>query len=451
MAWLWLKGDLQVKHFQHLTPLERRWLMSSGIEGTAYADLNHNHTRQNGEYGLAGVTVFVDANSNFQLDASEARASTDLLGRYSISGLSLCSHIVRAMLPDRWEQTDPSLSIALTTPQAKSHVSSREFVVALNSRHGVRELRQIFQNQTSRIGDAADITEVRELFRNQSQSFIHVSLTDAADIASAMEKLSKVEQVAWVSPDYVYNSNSLEYTPNDVQIGAQYQHARLNDGAAWDITTANRSVIIAVVDDGVDWTHSDLQSNIWQNTDEISGNHIDDDGNGYVDDIRGWDVVDRDNNPGPDVLSQNHGPHVAGIAAASIDNLQGGAGVAPDATILPVRVIDPAKSFSSSVIAEAYAYAVNNGARIVVSSYNTDDFANDPVYKAALQYMYDHGALHFNSAGNISFQDPARQGFEQSLLVASTDQFDARSSTSNFGWGIDLSAPGSSILSTVPV
>ena len=140
------------------------------------------------------------------------------------------------------------------------------------------------------------------------------------------------------------------------------------------------------------------------------------------------------------------------MALARTDNGVGVSGTAGQATLLPLRFYDSGnrQAFTSTVVSETYAYAVDNGAQIVSTSYNVDIFVGDPVYTAGLQYVYDQGALHFNSAGNGNTANPPREVFEQSLFVANTDAADSKSFSSNYGEGIDIAAPGSNIFSTHP-
>ncbi len=267
----------------------------------------------------------------------------------------------------------------------------------------------------------------------------------------ALPRLEKDPFVLWSSPNFVYPIDPREFTPDDPQFANQYAHALSQTNLAWDITLGASSVVIAVTDDGIDLDHEDLAANIWQNVAEIPNNGIDDDANGYIDDVSGWDFVDADNDANPNGVDR-HGTHVAGIAAAVTDNAKGVAGVAGGSTILPLKIYDgqqPA-AWTSAVVAEAFAYAADNGADIVTTSYNIDPFVGDPVFTAGLQYLYDAGALHFNSAGNTNSKNPPRQFFEQTILVANTNQYDQKHSSSNYGDGIDLAAPGVQIVSTVP-
>ena len=130
-----------------------------------------------------------------------------------------------------------------------------------------------------------------------------------------------------------------ESIPNDPNFGLQWglhnsNNRDINAPEAWDITKGSNEVVIAVIDTGVNYNHPDLMNNIWVNSGEIPGNTIDDDGNGYIDDYRGYDFLGRD----PDPMDTNgHGTHVAGIIAAQSDNGIGISGVAPNVKIMPIR------------------------------------------------------------------------------------------------------------------
>lgn len=253
--------------------------------------------------------------------------------------------------------------------------------------------------------------------------------------------------VEWATPNMGINAPVQELDPNDPDYPNQYHHPLMQNNLAWDITLGDASVIIGVTDDGVDLDHEDLQNNIWVNSGEIPGNGTDDDSNGYVDDVNGWDFVFETNNPNP---AGSHGTHCAGIAAGDTNNGIGIAGTAGDSTIMPLLFYVPGQSWTATDIMEAFSYGADNGCQIITTSYNMDGWVADPVVHAAYDYIYDAGVLHFNSAGNGSSMNPPRQVFHQTMLVASTESNDAKSGFSNYGTGVDLAAPGGSILSTFP-
>ena len=149
-------------------------------------------------------------------------------------------------------------------------------------------------------------------------------------------KISKLGDVEWAEPKFVY---PVEFIPNDPLYSSQYALAKIKAVEAWNISTGDTSVIIAIIDTGVDWDHPDLAANVWRNWDEIPGNGIDDDFNGFVDDVRGWDFGGLngtpDNNPMED--RPDHGTHVAGDASAVTDNSIGVASIGFKSKIMAVK------------------------------------------------------------------------------------------------------------------
>ncbi len=297
---------------------------------------------------------------------------------------------------------------------------------------------------------------VRPLMRWRQPGNAHITNVVVLDIGNAIPTdaliahLQAMPGVDWASASYEYTGDVKDVIPNDPQYGSQYHHPLMQNNLAWDITFGSASVIVAVTDDGVQLDHPDLAVNIWVNAGEIPGNGIDDDGNGYIDDVNGWDFANNNNNPNPNSTGDSHGTHVAGIVAARTNNATGVAGTAGHVKIMPLQFYSNGSGFNSTNVAAAFTYATNNGAKIINTSYNIDGFANDPTVTAAFNYLYDNGVLHFNSAGNNNALNPPRQVFHQSMLVANTNSTDVRSSSSNHGTGVDLAAPGTSILATVP-
>ncbi|MDQ3990935.1 MAG: S8 family serine peptidase, partial [Actinomycetota bacterium] len=211
-------------------------------------------------------------------------------------------------------------------------------------------------------------------------------------------------------------------------------------------------VTVAVVDSGVDYRHRDLRTNIWTNPGEIAGNGVDDDGNGYVDDVRGWDFigpfftsVQEDNDP-MDVLG--HGTHVAGTVAAA-DNSIGVVGVAPDATIMPVKVLDDVGVGFDSTIAAGIRYAVDNGADIINMSLG--GYQPSSLMREAVDYAEAASVTVVAAAGNEFFYSipsyPA--GFPHAVSVAAAARDRSKTWWSNWG-NVDFLAPGEDIRSTTP-
>ena len=234
------------------------------------------------------------------------------------------------------------------------------------------------------------------------------------------------------------------------------------DGVEARLGATGRGVVVAIVDSGVDLTHPELAHAAWVNPgedcDSGSGNGIDDDGNGYVDDCSGWDFGDNDRQMF-DGSNNAHGTHVAGIVAARSGNGQGVAGVAPDAKIMDLKVSDSWGAIPSSSIARAIRYAVDNGADVVNLSLGSQPgapLASAAEMAAAVDYARINGVLLVVAAGNngISLDSapvyPASLNTSNMIVVGATDPTDHRTSFSNYGSALDLFAPGLYILSTTP-
>lgn len=260
--------------------------------------------------------------------------------------------------------------------------------------------------------------------------------------------------------------SALAYTPNDTLFTSQGYLRRIAAPEAWDITRGAPEIIVAVVDSGVDISHPDLASRIWTNEREIPGNGIDDDADGYVDDVHGWDFVAQTNDPQPDLANgwlpggATHGTVVSGLLAATADNAQGISGVAPQVRIMPLRIVDAFGRGNSPNVVPAIRYAVDHGARIINMSLSGAEV--DPEFNAEIIRAYRLGVVIVAAAGNTHdnggdlavhpvYPVCLRDGEAKPVLgVAALDTHNMRASFSNFGGGcIDISAPGTDMLSTM--
>jgi len=223
----------------------------------------------------------------------------------------------------------------------------------------------------------------------------------------------------------------------------------------WDIRTDASEVIVAVIDTGVDYTHEDLWANIWVNLGEIPGNGIDDDGNGFVDDYRGYNFCSGAN-PGPDPMDEHgHGTHVAGIIGAMGNNDVGVCGVAWSVRIMPLRFMDASGQGLESDAAAAIEYAVMMGAHILNNSYGGPDYS-EPLL-AAIQYANSAGVLFVAAAGNDGLDNelipsyPANYDVPNVISVAATDNLDQICWFSNYSVNlVHVAAPGDGLYSTWP-
>jgi serine protease len=249
-------------------------------------------------------------------------------------------------------------------------------------------------------------------------------------------------------PDYsaLYGLNNSGQTPFGVD------DADIDAPEAWNVTTGSSSTIVAVIDTGVDYNHPDLADNMWTNTEEIAGNRVDDDGNGFVDDVHGYDFANRDGNPMDDHF---HGTHVAGTIGAVGNNGIGVVGVNWDVQIMAVKFLDAnGGGFESDAIA-ALNYAVANGAHISNNSWGGLGFS--AAFQAALQNAANQGHIFVAAAGNDGWNNdldpfyPAGYNVSNVVSVAATDDTDELAWFSNYGkLSVDLAAPGVNIYSTFP-
>ncbi|MFH0990032.1 MAG: S8 family serine peptidase [bacterium] len=287
------------------------------------------------------------------------------------------------------------------------------------------------------------------------------------DAKVVAEDLSRQEGVIYAEPDYIFSA--LDTIPNDPLYGQQWYLPVINAPAAWDSTKSDTTQIIGIIDTGVDWNHPDLVEKIninWAEYNGIAG--VDDDGNGYVDDIRGWDFINNDNNPTDD---NSHGTHVAGIAAAETNNSIGIAGVSWGAKILPVKVLQSTGYGSSSVVAQGVDYARRRGATLINLSLGS--YTESLTLKTALESAYSTAVL-VAAAGNdgkpieglfAAPMFPACYGWVigvEATKQTYDEKYGWRASFSNYdpsgpiayansyGYNYELKAPGVSVFSTLP-
>jgi subtilisin family serine protease len=257
-----------------------------------------------------------------------------------------------------------------------------------------------------------------------------------------------------VNPNVIPNDpsfNQLWGLHNTGQSGGT-PDADIDAPEAWDLQTGNPNLVIGVLDTGVDYNHPDLLGNIWTNPGEIANDGIDNDNNGYVDDVRGWDFAYNDNNPS-DV--DGHGTHVSGTIAGKGNNGVGVAGVAWNAKIMPLKFLDDSGSGYLSDAILAVNYATAKGVKITNNSWGGGGFSQ-ALYDA-INAAGQAGALFIAAAGNSSANAdvnpmyPAAYNLDNIISVASTTRTDALSSFSNYGLAsVDLGAPGSDIYSSIP-
>ena len=234
--------------------------------------------------------------------------------------------------------------------------------------------------------------------------------------------------------------------------GNDWARDMVNAPEVWQGGITGNGIVVAVVDSGVDYTHPDLDANIWQNAGEIPNNGIDDDRNGYIDDIRGWDFVWNDNNPMDGDLD-GHGTHVAGAIAAERNDF-GITGVAYNAKIMPVRVLPEFGYGNFNNFAAGIRYAADNGANVI--NFSIGGWSPSMEVNEAIQYATNKGVVVVMSAGNDGFYEPdypARYADRFGIAVGGIDingrmnQFFNRAGARPLDYVV---APGVDIYSTTP-
>jgi len=335
-----------------------------------------------------------------------------------------------------------------------------------------RELLVTFHRDLpqSRIIEILETSGARVLSVTPSLNLYRVRVKDGMAMTDALAFYNASPAVASARKHAL--RYGLEVTPpNDPGYASQWGLQKMRVPEAWALIPGGKEVLVAVIDTGIDYSHPDLTNRIWFNTAEIPANQQDDDLNGFVDDLFGWDFSMRVQNSGAgaknDPLDKDgHGTHVAGIIAAQTGNSLGVAGVFPGAHVMILKVqAGTAQTMLLSDIIDAYVYARNKKARIINCSFGGSD--PDPDEYAALLTLRDEGILVICAAGNNgqSMDDPATEKIypayyshsshppyaplDNVLSVAAGDESDRLVSTSNYGAGsVDVIAPGANIYST---
>ncbi|WP_394391350.1 S8 family serine peptidase [Shewanella woodyi] len=294
----------------------------------------------------------------------------------------------------------------------------------------------------------------------------NLSLRSGSDVSKAIKMISQHPAVKYAEPNYVIKAVG---TPDDPSFASLWgmnntgqdggtADADIDAVEAWDISTGDSDVVVAVIDTGVDYNHEDLQDNMWTNPNEIAGNGIDDDGNGVIDDIHGYSAIDDDGDP---MDGNGHGTHVSGTIGAKGNNGVGVAGVNWDVSIIGCQFLDAGGSGSTAGAIACIDYVtnlkVNHGVDVKASNNSWGGGGFSQALKDSIESGGDAGILFVAAAGNSASDNDASPSYPASydsaavMAVASTDRNDNMSGFSQYGLtSVDIGAPGSAILSTTP-
>ncbi len=290
-----------------------------------------------------------------------------------------------------------------------------------------------------------------------------IDIGNSSDVQSVIKEFEKNSNVEYVQPNYKLSSavsvpmdiKDINVSNPRIELDTFYSLKKetnigtsINIEEAWKLTKGSEEVVVGVLDSGISVSHKDLADNIFINKKEIPNNNIDDDNNGYIDDINGWDFANNDNVV-DDSYVGIHGTHIAGIISAAQNN-RGISGIAPKVKILPLKFINDRYGYTSDAI-NAIEYAKALGVKIINCSWGSEYF--NPALKEA---MKSSDILFICSAGNnnkdvtLNPVYPACFDLPNVLSIASVDKNNRLSKFSSYGKEVDLAAPGEDVLSTLP-
>lgn len=329
---------------------------------------------------------------------------------------------------------------------------NREIIVKYKNKDKGESIKSSIQSKLS----ASPFT-IKKRLKKDLMEVLKIGEND--DVDEIIKEFESNPDVEYVQPNYRLKLHSATEEPRFIE-----QWGLNNTGKyggtygfdvqvipAWEKTMGSSEVIVGIIDTGIDINHPDLADNIYRNPGEIPYNSIDDDYNGYIDDVTGWDFFNRGGNVFDSEYLDDHGTHVAGIVAAS-HNGQGVVGVAPNVKILPLRVNDDEGYIRTDAAVEAIQYARSLGAKIVNCSWGSGWY-NEALYSEMSQSdMIFVCAAGNNSTDIFSTPDyPSSYNLSNVVTVAAVDRNGNLAEFSNYGSNVDVAAPGVDILSTLPL
>lgn len=353
--------------------------------------------------------------------------------------------------------TTPSRATAERPEQVKASFAPGELLVRYRPGTGAERRRATLERRSATLEE-----------RLEAPGLELVRLSPGVSVREAAQAFEDLPSVRYAEPNFYRYLRfvpddfgfpklwGLHNTGQDILGTAGTLDADIDAPEAWETTLGNPAVTVAVVDDGLDYSHPDLELNVWRNPGETGAgreaNGVDDAGNGFVDDWRGWDFADDDNDPAPVGADGDHGTHVAGTIAATGDNGIGVIGVAPRVRLMPVRVFGSDGQTTIARLVGAYAYASDNGAEVLNGSFGGGGFSQTErnAIAAADETLFAVAAGNSATDNDVEANYPCDYSLNNVVCVAATGQDDRLAPFSNFGQeNVDLGAPGVNILSTV--
>ena len=414
-----------------------------------FREINHFETEEILNKNILGATPFITKNIEYKYIGS--KINNNYMEKEHNWKYEYSSHYYRYLKTKQQETEATSNNINFVSNEIiikfqdtillNTSLSSEGFVSTginsidkINRKHGLFAYQKVFNDMSST--KSSYLTNVYKLiFQNKT------------DVLKIVDEYNNDDNVIYAEPNYIVNTYLY---PNDPDFNYQWALDQFSDcdidaPEAWSIEAGNENIIIAIIDTGVDYTHPDLVENIWFNSDEILDG-IDNDDNGYIDDVVGWDFVNDDNDPLDDY---GHGTHCAGIASAVTDNNVGIAGVCWNCSIMSLKGLDEFGYGSDDDLANAIAYAADNDANVISMSWGSN--SPSKLIKDALFYAYSKNVTLVAAAGNDntnSLHYPS--GYDNVIAVAATNRTDNKAGFSNYGSWVDIAAPGVNVYSTMP-
>jgi len=330
----------------------------------------------------------------------------------------------------------------------------------LISKWKISDLEKVFKTEKKRTETKTIMTytgkiiEVPQLFNIYKLKF-----SKKINVKEVIEDFKKNTNIEYAEPNYIAQ---ICVEPDDPGYSQQWGLPAIHASEAWDIETGDSTSIIGIIDTGIEWDHPDLYDNIWNNWDEIPDNGIDDDGNGYIDDVKGWNFISDNNDPYDD---NGHGTHVSGIAAASTNNGIGIAGTSWGSKIMIIKALSHTGTGSYGDLAQSVNYAANNGAKVINMSLG--GYANSYTLKMAIENAYTTSVI-VAAAGNDGYPVektsksaafpffPAAYSFVNGVIsrgvmgISLFSNFDPNGPIiTNNGYNYEVVAPGEFIYSTM--
>ena len=269
------------------------------------------------------------------------------------------------------------------------------------------------------------------------------------DLNKIIKKLNEFVEVDYSEPKF---KDFEDYLPNDPSYNSCWHLDKIQANLAWELGIGSSDIVVSIVDDAITINHPDLQNVIWVNPNEIPNNGIDDDNNGYIDDINGWDTYTNDNDPSPhsNTPAWAHGTHCAGIAGAHTDNNIGISAVGFGVSLMAVKTAD-----NNGLVNQTWDgvyYSIVSGADVISCSWSSGSYSQ--TNNNIIEFGINNGSIIVAASGNngtnLSSNPKYPACYNGVICVANTTSSDIKAGSSNYGTRVDLGAPGSSILSTIP-